>query len=48
MEFPAGSMGPKVESVCQFVMRTGKIGGIGSLSDAVNILRGTKGTLIIP
>jgi carbamate kinase len=39
-------MGPKVESVCGFVMATGKVGGIGALADALDILRGHKGTLI--
>lgn len=39
-------MGPKVDSVCDFVLKTGKTGGIGALADAVDILKGRKGTLI--
>ena len=41
-------MGPKVESVCAFVSRTGGLGGIGALPDALDILRGKKGTLVVP
>ena len=47
-EFPAGSMGPKVEAVCQFVEVTGDIGAIGSLTDAVAILEGKAGTIVTP
>lgn len=44
--FPQGSMGPKVEAVCRFVELTGGIAAIGSLHDAVAILRGEAGTVV--
>lgn len=47
-DFAAGSMGPKVEAAINFVRRTGGVAGIGSLSDALEIVRGKKGTLIVP
>lgn len=47
-EFPAGSMGPKVEAACRFVEVTGGMAGIGRLEDAVAILEGTAGTIITP
>lgn len=46
--FPPGSMGPKVEAVCRFVEATGKLAMIGRLDDAVDLLRGTCGTVIEP
>ncbi len=45
-EFPAGSMGPKVETACGFVRRTGKSAAIGALSDLPAIMRGESGTII--
>ena len=47
-DFPAGSMGPKVEAACRFVEITGGIAGIGRLEDAVAILAGTAGTVLTP
>eukprot|EP00123_Amoebidium_parasiticum_P014028 comp22287_c0_seq1/m.33033 comp22287_c0_seq1/g.33033 ORF comp22287_c0_seq1/g.33033 comp22287_c0_seq1/m.33033 type:complete len:339 (-) comp22287_c0_seq1:61-1077(-) len=47
MSFPAGSMGPKVSAVCDYVEATGGMGAIGSLADALEIVRGTKGTQIV-
>ncbi|MGW2235182.1 carbamate kinase [Streptomyces sp. NPDC001759] len=47
-EFPAGSMGPKVEAVCRFVETTGDMAAIGALEDAVDILAGKTGTVITP
>jgi carbamate kinase len=47
-EFPAGSMGPKVEAACAFVERTGKPAAIGSLSDIAGMLEGKAGTQIKP
>lgn len=44
--FAAGSMGPKVESVCRFVRGRGKLGAIGSLHKAEETLMGRSGTLI--
>lgn len=46
--FAAGSMGPKVDAVCRFVEHTGATAGIGSLNDAVAIVRGTAGTIVTP
>lgn len=46
--FPAGSMGPKVEAARDFVLRTGGIAGIGALDDAVDIIEGRRGTLVLP
>lgn len=46
MGLPAGSMGPKVEAVSRFVEKTGKAAAIGRLDDALEILAGSKGTII--
>lgn len=45
--FKAGSMGPKVEAALRFV-RTGGTAMIGSLTDALAMLRGEAGTRIAP
>jgi carbamate kinase len=45
-EFPAGSMGPKVNAVCRFVELTGKRAAIGTLESAAATLRGEAGTTI--
>ena len=45
-DFPAGSMGPKVDAACEFAKATGKTAAIGTLSDVPAIVRGEKGTLI--
>ena len=47
-QFPAGSMGPKVEAACRFVEITGDTAGIGRLEDAVAITRGEAGTIVTP
>ncbi|MCA3554479.1 carbamate kinase [Aestuariivirga sp.] len=44
--FPAGSMGPKVEAACQFAEKTGKKAAIGSLADLPAIMAGTAGTIV--
>jgi carbamate kinase len=44
--FPAGSMGPKVQAAIQFVEKTGKRAAIGSLEDIEQIVAGTAGTNI--
>ena len=44
--FPAGSMGPKIEAVCRFVERTGKMAAIGQLADAQALLDCKAGTII--
>ncbi|MDN5793586.1 MAG: hypothetical protein L0H22_11085 [Brevibacterium aurantiacum] len=48
IDFPAGSMGPKVEAVCRFVELTGDAAAIGRLEDAAEIIAGTAGTIITP
>jgi carbamate kinase len=48
LQFPSGSMGPKVEAVCRFVERTGRMAEIGRLQDARAILAGTVGTVVTP
>tara|TARA_Y100000815_G_scaffold270005_2_gene293777 strand:- start:1606 stop:2604 length:999 start_codon:yes stop_codon:yes gene_type:complete len=48
MDFPAGSMGPKVDAVCRFVELTGDLGAIGRLEDAPAMLRGEAGTVVTP
>ncbi|MGI6856980.1 carbamate kinase [Mesorhizobium sp. 1B3] len=45
-EFPAGSMGPKVEAACHFAQATGRTAAIGALADISAIVRGEKGTLV--
>ncbi|MEV0344382.1 carbamate kinase [Nonomuraea sp. NPDC050680] len=48
LDFPAGSMGPKVEAVCRFVETTGDMAAIGELGQAEQILEGTAGTIVTP
>jgi len=47
-QFPAGSMGPKVDAVCRFVEVTGDMAAIGRLEDAEKILNGEAGTIVTP
>lgn len=44
--FAAGSMGPKIQAAIEYAKATGKNAYIGSLSDIVEMLNGTKGTKI--
>lgn len=44
--FPAGSMGPKVDAVCEFVRATGTRAAIGSLDDVGDVFAGTAGTQV--
>jgi carbamate kinase len=46
--FSEGSMGPKVEAVCQFVKATGKAAAIGSLDEVERVMAGQSGTLVLP
>ena len=46
MQFPAGSMGPKVEATCRFVSATGKQAAIGALADLGKIIAGEAGTTV--
>lgn len=45
--FAAGSMGPKVEAACRFVESTGQWCGIGKLDQALGIIKGETGTLVV-
>jgi carbamate kinase len=47
-EFPAGSMGPKVEAAVRFVRATGKRAAIGCLEDISRIVSGEAGTSVVP
>jgi carbamate kinase len=47
-DFPAGSMGPKVDAVCRFVEVTGDMAAIGRLEDAADIIAGRAGTIVTP
>ncbi|HET9071290.1 MAG TPA: hypothetical protein VFN60_05200 [Acidimicrobiales bacterium] len=44
--FPAGSMGPKVAAVCDFVEQTGRPAAIGALADVSAIVAGEAGTTV--
>jgi len=46
-DFPAGSMGPKIGAARAFVTATGGIAGIGALEQALEILDGRAGTLLV-
>ncbi len=48
LDLPTGSMGPKVEAVCEFAERTGRFAAIGALGDAESILHGLAGTFVAP
>jgi carbamate kinase len=45
-EFAAGSMGPKVEAACRYVLGNSGFAAIGSLADAARLLRREAGTII--
>ena len=46
-DFAAGSMQPKIEAAIEFTRATGKPSAIGKLEDAMAIVAGTQGTLIL-
>lgn len=48
MEFPAGSMGPKVEAATAFVRSSGHEAYIGRLQDVSAMLEGSRGTRVVP
>jgi len=48
MQFPAGSMQPKVDAACAFVEATGRTAHIGALDDLPLVLGGNAGTAIVP
>jgi carbamate kinase len=47
-QYPAGSMGPKVEAACRFVEQTGGRAVIGSLDQLSEMLDGSAGTQVYP
>ncbi|MFZ8794842.1 MAG: carbamate kinase [Acidilobaceae archaeon] len=47
-EFPSGSMGPKVLAAINFVERTGRRAHIGLLDEALEVVKGLKGTVVEP
>lgn len=47
MGFAAGSMGPKIEAACQFVLKTGCPAAIGSLDRIEEVAEGKTGTWIV-
>ncbi|MFN8379690.1 MAG: carbamate kinase [Anaerolineae bacterium] len=47
-QFPAGSMGPKVQAALSYVEKTGKRAAIGSLADIEKIVAGEAGTIVEP
>ena len=47
MQFPAGSMGPKVQAAAGFVEATGKRAAIGGLGEIEQIVKGTAGTQVV-
>jgi len=46
--FGAGSMGPKVEALCNFVAATGRTGVITSLANITDAVHGAAGTRVVP
>ncbi len=48
IDFPDGSMGPKIDAVCRFVELTGDMAAIGRLEDVQAILDGESGTIVTP
>jgi carbamate kinase len=48
MQFPSGSMGPKVEAAVRFVEATGQRAAIGALRDIEKIVDGAAGTNVVP
>lgn len=46
LPFPAGSMGPKVEAACRFTEAAGKRAAIGRLEDAMEMVEGSRGTIV--
>jgi carbamate kinase len=47
IEFPAGSMGPKVDAAARFVERTGGRAAIGALGEIEEIVEGSAGTQVV-
>ena len=47
-EFPAGSMGPKLEALCRFAESSGKLAAVTSIERAEQALQGSAGTRVTP
>jgi carbamate kinase len=47
IDFPAGSMGPKVSAAAEFVRATGKRAAIGSLEQIEGLVAGSAGTNVV-
>lgn len=47
-DYPAGSMGPKVEAAAAFVTATDGTAAIGSVHEATGVIAGTSGTQVAP
>lgn len=47
MRFASGSMAPKVAAACRFVSATGGRAAVGGIEDALRIVRGEAGTVIV-
>lgn len=47
MQFASGSMAPKVAAACRFVAATGGRAAVGSIDDALRIVRGEAGTVVV-
>jgi carbamate kinase len=47
MDFPDGSMGPKIDAACDFVLTTKRRARIGDLTELPAVLAGTAGTQIV-
>ncbi len=46
LQFPTGSMGPKIEAAIEFAEATGKTAAIGALQDILAISEGKAGTIV--
>lgn len=46
-QFPAGSMGPKVEACARFAQATGRAAAIAAIADGLDALSGKAGTTIV-
>jgi carbamate kinase len=47
-QFPAGSMGPKIDAAARFVERSGGRAVIGALDELSDLLEGRAGTQVVP
>ena len=48
MDLPPGSMGPKAQAACDFVLATGKPAIIGPIEHAEEVVAGVLGTQVVP